>query len=190
MIINFLEKYSTKKNVFIGIGFIIFINTIAFPYFPMLFSDSNLITGKILDIQFGFTPETVQELLFSLTEKGRHIYYLSTIIIDIPYAFIYGLIVSLLIVFLLKKRKYKRLKTKKSQILILMPFLISFFDLIENGGIIYFINAFPYIDPEIIKLISISNQLKWTLAFTTSIIVLTLIYQSFGKRNNAYKVED
>ena len=174
MVTNILERYSTKKSIMIGIGFIIFINSIAFPFFPMLFSDSNLITGKILDVQFGFSPETVHELLSSMTEKGRHIYYLSTIIIDIPYALIYGFVYSFLIIFLLKKRKHISLQIKKFQILILLPFLITLFDLIENGGILYFITSYPQIDPAVVGFISLSNQLKWIMAGVSFISIAYL----------------
>ena len=169
-----IEKELSKRNIMIGIGFIIFINTIAFPFFPLLFSDSNLIAGKILDIQFGFTSETVQELLFSMTEKGRHIYYLSTIIIDIPYALIYGFVYSFLIIFLLKKQKDRKMKKRTYLTLAFMPFLITLFDLIENGGILYFITSYPQIDPAVIGFISLSNQLKWVFAGLTFISVAYL----------------
>ena len=179
MITDFIEKYSTRKNILIGIGFIIFINAIAFPLFPMLFSNSNIIAGKILDIRFGFTPKTVQELLFSMTENGRHIYYLSTIIIDIPYALIYGFVYSFLIIFLLKKQNDKGLKKKKLHALAFTPFLITLFDLIENGGILYFITSYPQIDTAIVGFISLSNQLKWVFAGLNFILIMYLSLSVF-----------
>ncbi|MCK5776032.1 MAG: hypothetical protein KAH25_07650 [Bacteroidales bacterium] len=179
MITDFLEKYSTRKNILIGIGFIIFINVIAFPLFPMLFSDSNIIAGKILDIQFGFMPIMVQELLFSMTEKGRHIYYLSTIIIDIPYAITYGFVYSFLIIFLLKKQKDNKLNKRTCRMLVFTPFLITLFDLIENGGILYFITSYPQINPTVVGFISLSNQLKWIMAGLSFIIIMYLSLSVF-----------
>jgi len=179
--IDFLEKYSNKKNLFIGIALVVFINTIAFPYFPLLFPETPFSPKNFLDIRFGFTAETVQDTLSFMQEEGRYIYGLSTTIIDIPYAFIYGFVVSSLIVFLLKKRK-TNLQPRKVQMLILMPFVITGFDLIENAGIIYFINSYPHINPHIIQLISISTQLKWTFAIITCFTVLTLLFMAYFRQ--------
>jgi len=179
MITNKLEKYSHKKNLLIGIITILFINIIAFPYFPLLFQESPFSPHNILDIHFGFTAETVQHTLSQMQEQGRHIYYLSTIIIDMPYTLIYGFVLSILMAYLLKKRKNH--KPQIAQTLVFMPFFISFFDIIENVGIIYFINSFPQINPHTVQLISISNQLKWIFVIIISVVAIILFIKSFRK---------
>jgi len=181
MTTNFLEKYSCKENIIIGIIVILFVNTIAFPFFPLLFSDSNIIEGKILDIRFGFTEEIVQQTLFLMTEKGRHIYYLSTLIIDIPYALIYGFVYSFLMVLLIKKQNYSFQKKKRFQTIIYFPFLISLFDLIENGGILYFITSYPQISSNVVEIISLANQLKWLTASITFILIMSLSLNVFAR---------
>jgi uncharacterized membrane protein YadS len=181
MLRSHLEKYSHKKNLLIGIITILFINIIAFPYFPLLFPESPFSPHNILDIHFGFTAETVQHTLSQMQKEGRHIYYLSTIIIDMPYTLIYGFVLSLLMAYLLKKKKTHQ--PQITQNLIFMPFFISFFDIIENGGIICFIHSYPEINPHLIQLISISNQLKWTMVIMVSVAVLILLFRSFGKNN-------
>ena len=170
MLIDSLEKYSNKKNILIGIGFILFVNIVAFPLFPKIYSDTPYLLTNILDVKFGFSLETILNSLSLMQEEGRDCYLFSTIIIDIPYALVYGFVYSFIIIFLFKKvSSYKSFK-----FLAIIPFFISLFDLIENFGIVYFINKFPIINSNIAYSISLSNQLKWGFSLLTFLLVLVL----------------
>jgi len=178
--IYFLEKHCSKKKIIIGVIYIAFINLIAFPFFPKLFEATYTHTG-ILDLHFGFDTNEVLNILRTLGTAGRQIYFLSTLLIDFPYALIYGFIYSFILIFLLKKTQiYKRVRY-----FVFLPFFISFFDIIENSFIIYFINAFPNINSLAVVIASFSNQLKWIFAALTALSVLSvllkIIYQKLKK---------
>ena len=77
---NFIEKYSTRKNIIIGLIFIAFINIVAFPYFPILFNVDTYSVDYILDIKFGFTLEVIELCFEKMKEDGRNIYLLLLLI--------------------------------------------------------------------------------------------------------------
>ena len=172
---NCLEKYSTLKNIIIGLIFIAFINIVAFPYFPTLFNINTFSVDSILDLKFGFSLEEIELIFGKMKEGGRNVYLFSTIIIDVPYAIIYGFIYSIIVYSLLKKAKLINLK----QISIL-PILISVFDLIENIGIIYFLNVYPNINENYISVFSLANKLKWIFAFIVFMVIVGLIIKKLS----------
>jgi len=126
----------------------------------------------ILDLQFGFDKHFVQNLMTELQPEGRKHYLLTTLFINTPYA---------LIIILLGKKC--GIKDRLLQYLIVLPLLISLFDLIENMGIIYFIKSTPNISDGMVALFSLANQLKWTLLLLTFFLGLGMIlkwaYQKF-----------
>jgi len=165
---RFIEKNASKPNIIYGLLFIVFIITIGFPLFPKLFTDQTIPIKTILDLQFGFTPEFAHELLDNLQDDGRKAYRLTTLFVDIPYALIYGFIYSFILVVLLKKTK----NWSKYKLIILVPLLISLFDLLENVGILLLIKTYPNTSTSISVFTSWSNQLKWIFAFITFLLVL------------------
>ncbi len=81
---QFLKRYSSKKNLFIGFGVILLVNLVLFPMFPKLFG-LEILPNEILDLKFGYNSLEVQHIFDNLQEKGRFVYQLSTLFIDIPY---------------------------------------------------------------------------------------------------------
>jgi len=169
---QFLLRHSTKKSIYLGLIFILFINLIAFPLFPKLFFGSPIPVGEILDTQFGFSEEYVHNLLNTLESKGRKSYLLSTIFIDISYSLVYGFIYSFILIALLRKTN-----SHKYDVIIYIPFLISLFDCFENTGIILLILSFPDNCNLLVQLTSISNQLKWAFALITVLLFIILLLQ-------------
>jgi len=168
MFIKFLIKKSTPKNIVFGVVFILLVNLVIFP----LFSSENVNARNILDLYFGFSIEDVLNSLTEMQSKGREMYLLTTLLIDTPYALIYGFVYALIIVTLLQKRI-----TKINRYLVLTPFFISFFDLLENSGIVYFTVNYPNILPFTAIFVSVFNQLKWIFATITLLIVVFLIFR-------------
>ncbi len=178
-----LEKYSTNKNIVAGIVFIIFINTIAFPLFPPLFMGISVPLDKILDLHFGFTPDYSYHILTSLQDDGRLSYILSTLLIDTPYAFIYGFIYAFILIMLLKTNNLWKYKA-----LVYIPFAISFSDLLENTGIITLLFYYPEKMEFISNLTSFFNQSKWSFALIMFIITIAnLIYYLYIKHKHRVK---
>jgi len=179
--IKSLEKFATKRNIIIGLIFIAFINIIAFPFFPKLMIGREIPIDGILDLQFGFTSNFALNLLDNLKEDGRNAYKLSTTIIDIPYALVYGFIYSFILVVLLKKNNFWNYR-----ILILVPFGISIFDLMENAGILTLLSSFPEKMEFVVAFTSFSNQSKWIFAFVTFLLISSnVVYLVFKKKQKA-----
>jgi hypothetical protein len=151
------------------------VNAVLFP----LFSIPGIKPENIIDLQFGFDQHFVQNLMTELQPGGRRHYLLTTLFIDTFYALIYGWIYALILIFLGKKCG---VKDRQLQYLIVLPLLISLFDLIENIGIIYFIKSTPNISVGMTTLFSLANQLKWTFAILTFLLVLGLILKQAYQR--------
>lgn len=161
-----IAKKSTTKNISIGLLIILLINSIVFPYF----SSEQVHINSILDLRFGFSAADVSATLAAMKGSGRKAYLLSTLLIDTPYAMFYGFIYAF-IIYRLSKNTF----LEKIPILILIPFLISIFDLIENTGILFFILKFPDNNAKLVYLFSFANQLKWTFALLTLLLFLILL---------------
>lgn len=158
---DFFFSKATGRNILVGIVLILIINFVVFPYFPRLFGIS-IPLSSILDLQFGFENDFVRRLLNILGEKGREVYFLSTLCVDIPYAIIYGFTYALSMAYLLKRKAMYSFR-----FLVLLPLLIGFFDLLENFGILYLLqNPFTY-DEKRVFYISWANKMKWIFSLLT-----------------------
>lgn len=176
---NFLEKHATKRNIILGIIFIIFINTIAFPFFPKIMIGREIPIDGIFDLQFGFTIDFANQILLNLQDDGRNAYKYSTLFVDIPYALVYGFIYSFMLIALIRKTKLWKFKY-----LVLIPFGISVFDLIENIGILTMLSSYPTMNETVCEITSFANQGKWSFAilfFLVFIILLIGNYKFKGK---------
>jgi hypothetical protein len=173
-LIRFFIIYSRPKIIISGFLLIIMVNLVLFPYFASLMGNHFTIES-ILDLQFGFENSYVQRLLNYLGKKGRNAYLYSTLFVDIPYLIIYGFTYAFLIAYFAKK---KRKDSSYWNYLILLPLLISFFDLLENIGIVYLLkHPFSY-QEKWIPFISLANQMKWIFAgLTLSGFLLLLLYK-------------
>ena len=161
-----LVQKSNTRNIITGVLFILLVNLVLFP----LFTPEKLELKLILDLHFGFSLQYVKQVLSIIEAAGRKKYLLSTLFIDTPYALIYGFVYALIIA-----RLSQKISTKIRSIVMLTPFLISLFDLIENAGITYFIISYPNIQRNIVYFVSLANQLKWVFALLTAGVVLFLL---------------
>ena len=171
-----INRLTNKKFLWFGILFILIVNVIIFPFFPKLFGITDFDVGKILDLQFGFDAGYVKDLLEDLGEKGRYVYLLSTLLIDMPYAVIYGFVYAVLINFLLRN------SSVKISFLMFLPLLISIFDVLENIFTVNFLLSYPEIPVRLVSYASISNRLKWLFAvltlLTVSVLIIYIMYKS------------
>ncbi len=167
--INHIIKQSNSKNIRIGIIFILLVNLVIFPFFSTDFVNSS----TILDLHFGFSTDDVLNNLRLMHDSGRHLYLLTSLLIDTPYAIAYGFIYAIIIAALIKRKI-----TTTNQYLIGIPFFISFFDLLENSGIVYFILHYPHIPPVVTQFVSIFNQLKWVFAGITLVLIVILLIKN------------
>ncbi len=173
---HLLEKYANKKNIFIGVVIIILFNVVFLPMFPKLFTNQEIPLESILDLKFSYSSETSYQIFSNLGNEGRKIYRLSEIIVDTPYAVIYGFIYALIIFILLKNNKLNGFIY-----LSIVPFLISFFDVLENTGVIIMISNYPKKLETINNLASLFTSLKWIFAGITFLIIIGLLFIQFFK---------
>ncbi len=173
---GFIYDKASLRIILVGIVLIAFINLIVFPYFPGIF-DASISLSSLLDLQFGFRNDFVHRLLNMLGEQGRRVYLYSTLFVDMPYGLIYGLTYSFLLAYVLRKKNLRHL-----QFIVSLPFFITFFDWIENAGILYLMkHPFTY-NEKWIPLFSLANQAKWVFAGLT-LFVFLLILIAPGKKN-------
>jgi len=179
---NFLTVHATKRNIIIGVLLIIIFNVLLLPKFPKLFSESNTEINAILDLKFSYTINEAYLLIENLGENGRNTYKLITLFIDFPYALMYGFVYAFIIIMLLNTTTLKRLNY-----ICLAPFFISWFDVLENSGIILILLKYPTKLTAICNLTSIFTSLKWIFATITFLIIVTLfinlIYSKSLKKN-------
>lgn len=172
-----LEKYATKRNCFIGIILIVLFNLILFYNSNQLLSDNLFVEKSILDLKFSYSPEFAYTFFENLGEEGRNTYKLSEIFIDSPYAVIYGFTYAFMILILLKINRLKKLIY-----LSFVPLLISWFDILENSGIVAMLLKYPEKLENICNITATFTTLKWIFAIITFlIIVLNLIYLTISK---------
>lgn len=178
---TFFNKYGTKKNIVIGVLLIFIFNVVLFPKFTELFLGTKIAITSILDIKCSYTTATAYALFSNLGKEGRYAYKISELFIDIPYAIIYGLTYTFILNSFNKMKNYKYL--------IFIPLFISFFDLLENTGIIVMLTKYPTKLATICNLTSIFTSLKWIFAIITLALFLTnlgylLISKVFLKKYN------
>jgi hypothetical protein len=169
--IKFFERNSNQRNITIGVVFILFVNIVVFPIFPKLFFQVEIPLNEILDVHFGFTTDYVQQFFTSIETEGRKAYLLSTGLVDTPYAMIYGFVYAIILIFIIKNKMY----SGRLRYLILLPFLISLFDLVENTGIIYLVSTYPESNDMVVSIASFANQLKWIFAGITLFTLFVIL---------------
>jgi len=133
----------------------------------------------ILDLRLAYSPAEAYSLLENLGKYGRIIYLISEIIIDLPYAVIYSFVYALIIAALYKKNKFTFVKY-----LIFFPFLIGFFDILENTCIVLLISFFYMKITFIAQLASVFTSLKCSFAVVTAFVVLVGLVNNLMNRQN------
>ena len=163
---SLINRLTTKTNIIAGLVFIIIIILLVF---PVLFGAYNIDIKSIFDVQFGFDTVFVQNLLDNLGEKGRYGYMVATLLVDTPYAIIYGFVYAALINKMLVGSK------QKMRFLVYLPFAISFFDVLENTFTINFLIQYPQITTTFVPVAAMANRLKWTFATLTILVFFVLL---------------
>ena len=175
---HFLDSYKSKRFLLVGLGIILFINIVVFPLFPRLFGVV-ISPNAILDLKFGYSQLDVQHLFDNLHKKGRHIYLLSTLFIDIPYLIFYSFYYAVLLNLLLDKKRLNSFR-----FLIVIPFCIGFFDLLENIGIISLLQNYPNLNNTLVSFSALATMLKWSFAIVTILSAIILFFTNERKARN------
>lgn len=165
-----LEKYTSTGLILTGLVLVALFNAIIFPGFPKLFGIT-IPVEQILDIKFSYSPQEVYGFFEGLGEKGREVYRLSEMLVDLSYMIMYTFLYSILTVRLLKINQIL-----SKHWLIGFPLLLGFFDLLENTGIIILLSEYPKQINWLVNITSVFTSLKWIFALFTFISIISLIF--------------
>ncbi len=96
-----LERYATPGMIILGLVIVVLFNLIFFPEFAKCFGVS-IPLDLILDLRLYYSSKEVYNFIESLGEKGRDVYQLSEMLVDLSYMIIHTILYSIIIIRLLK----------------------------------------------------------------------------------------
>lgn len=130
-------------------------------------------------LPFGYNEEYAMKLLYALGNEGRRVYLYQQILIDLFFPFLFAFGNCLLTGFLLKKLNY----LKGGFIyLCLFPVFASWFDYLENIGVMAMLLRFPDVSVTLIQVssfFSVAKSLLITIFFVVLFVLLFLISKKF-----------
>lgn len=139
---------------------------------------------KLLDMMpAGYNSDYINTLFETLGEKGREVYLLSQIPIDMIYPFLFGISYCLLLAYFLKK--LNKLNTIFFY-LCFLPLIAGVADYLENLGIIKMLFNYPdlsQITMRATSVFSIIKSISTTVYFVALIITLIFIGIKTVKKN-------
>ena len=160
-----LAPRATRRNILLGMAFIVLVNALLFPLAARQMAAAAGSRARILDTRLYYGPAAVRELMDRLGPDGRACYRLATVLIDIPYALVYGLVYALLIIALFKTA------SPRWHFLVAFPLLISLFDLLENAAIITVTSLFPADLYPVEVMAGMATGAKWLFAAASATII-------------------
>lgn len=119
-----------------------------------------------LDLMFHYSPDQAYALIESYGPKVRHSYAISALTLDVIYPLTYSLLFSVWLSMLLKGQGSFKCAV------VMLPFVILLFDLLENSGIVIMLLNYPQRLDIIAQLTSMATSIKWI--FAVAVILLTL----------------
>lgn len=161
---HWLFRFSSwrKAGIFLAISFTLqaIILLVVYPKIS-----TNLLP---LDIQMGLTADAIDTFLSGIGSDGRTLYLFHEITLDALFPLTYAIAYTLLIAELV--RACGQLQTPLKY-LVLLPFAIALFDLLENIHILVAVRSYPAIDELLVKGLAAANMAKHLL----SLLVLSTL---------------
>lgn len=134
----------------------------------------------ILDLQFGYNPERVKEIVAMYTGEAKDAYIFNCAVVDgiypVVYMFFFAIIFSLVFYKWKIKPWFKYMN--------LFSFIILVFDYLENYHIIRMLKTFPENIDSLAASCSAVTFLKWIFAGISFTIILGGIIQNLVKKSN------
>ena len=159
--LNSLTQYLSQTKVLILLTIMFFVNLAWFQTLPF---DTRL---YMLDTYFAFNHEDIVRIVEAIGDSGRSAYVTAMYTVDLAFPIIYTL---------LSLGVMRKLHT--SELLYVLPIALLTADIFQNiqTAIIMTHSSVSDISSGQIVLASVTNQLKWSLAFLmiSIIIILTL----------------
>lgn len=131
---------------------------------------------KLLDMMpFGYDLEYINTLFETLGEKGRKVYLVNQLPVDMIYPFLFGVSYCLLIGYFLKK--LNKLDSVYFY-LCFLPLVAGIADYAENFGVLAMLNSFPDISPitaTVTNVFTLIKSMTTTVFFVALIIALLIL---------------
>ena len=181
-LVDFIVQSYSEKNLWI-----LFVGTcicaISMAIAALLIGVGQPITGssasiQMLDMTFDYSPEEAYEQVNAYGEQGRSVYLFTSLVLDTLFPLLYGAFMSLVLVFLLQKTKYR--------MLILMPLLLVLIDYLENTHLAFLIINFPEKFPNIAYWANLISLSKWTLI---GLVFMTISFGFFLRNRKDFFLE-
>ena len=132
-----------------------------------------------LDLMFFYIPQQAFEMMEKYGEAGRSIYLTIELTADIIYPVIYTLFFGLFISWLFQRAFRPDSPMQKWNV---MPVGISFFDLLENSGVVSMLMMYPA-QPEAVAWITmLFGSLKWAFfAMSLGLVLVGLVRAAMNR---------
>jgi hypothetical protein len=139
--------------------------------------DKNL---PILDLQFGYNPERVKEIVSMYTGEAKEAYIFNCAVVDgiypVVYMFFFAIIFSLVF--------YKWKINPWFKYMNLFSFIILVFDYLENYHIVKMLKTYPENIDNLAVNCSAITLLKWVFAGIALLMILVGILQNLLRKSN------
>lgn len=157
---NILKKHSTKRNILSLLVLIIIFNI-------ALGKVLGGIEPEIFDTKLYYTASEVKYIISNYSDEEKSTYIKGILSLDYIYPLVYSLFFSLLI--------FKFSKSVKPS---LIPFIIVFFDYLENSSILIMLTFHPQEFPYIAVAAGFFTLFKWLFLLITLILAIFFIIKN------------
>ena len=158
------SEFATGRNVLIFV--LLHILLIAVFMTVFLPATQEYTNGSML--MFSFDAREAYTAMNDLTEDGRNA-YIALGLFDIIIPLMYSIEFCLIIVYFLKKIS---LRTRLTELLVIVPFLLGLVNILENVSIISLLLIFPEVPGVLLILASVFSLLKLVFFLSTSVLIL------------------
>lgn len=119
---------------------------------------------------FGFTDEAAHRSLQCMGEEARPVYRAAELREDAVYPVCYGAFLAFTLWALASFGGI----TRNRGLLVLLPIIAVAFDYMENHYVVELIDQFPNLEEHTVDMASMGNQMKWSFAMLSMLMVLIL----------------
>lgn len=176
-LINKYQLIRAKPFILIGLAIVLIFNIILLPYFPQILGLPKVPKSYFFDLMFCYSMNDGREILSKISELQLQSYKLILVSTDLAYLLFYGFFYSFIIA-----KLYDGLHKPKLKLIVSIPFIMAFFDLLENILLMKLLSNSPRIDSLNLQLASICTATKWSLAGLTALIILNKVVTWFSNR--------
>ncbi|MBL4631970.1 MAG: hypothetical protein JKY14_12740 [Paraglaciecola sp.] len=124
-------------------------------------------TGPV-DLLFWYNHDTLYHMVTSYGESIRSRYIMGLLTVDIAYPIFYGTLLTMITALIIKK-----LSIPFPHKIIFLPYVIVFFDLIENTTLVFLLSTYPAQHTVIADIAGFVTATKWSVF---AIMLMFLIY--------------